>query len=411
MEKRRILRLKEIAANNQQSMMFIVVALAAILLAGQTAQAATKKPFEWPKAGDERVPPKKEDTAAPAKNARSLAKKEAAAESEEGRSAAKNEASAKEESATKDEVKSADRDPDRPYADEAIKHYNRGVELHKQGFLNQAVQEYKAAIEADDRVAEAYSNLGAIYLAQKGWAKAVEAFNKALTLKPDRPTTWNGLGNALYARGQIAEAKEKWRKALEVDPNFASAYYNMGNALESEKDSKAAIVEFMKAINANPKMADAYYRIGSILHKEKHPAQSAVFLAKAIEYAQPEADFLREAKKTLSALQAEFKRDSDTAHEVEMSVMPPQKEEELIERPNDSGSRAQAAKPEPSQKAESSGDSEKPAKKGLFRRKTKSDKSDKKVEMFVQPPDARDDLKPDPQSTGGQNDSAGNPWN
>jgi tetratricopeptide (TPR) repeat protein len=101
------------------------------------------------------------------------------------------------------------------YADEAVKHYNRGVEFHQNGSLNQAVQEYKAAIEADGRLAEAYSNLGAVYLAQKSYAKAAEAFNKALALKPDRPTTLNGLGNALYARGQAAvHGEEHGRLAL-----------------------------------------------------------------------------------------------------------------------------------------------------------------------------------------------------
>ena len=84
------------------------------------------------------------------------------------------------------------------HPDEAVKHYNRGVDLHQSGFLNQAISEYKAAIEADDQFEEAWSNLGGVYASQKSFNKAIEAFEKALEIKPDRPTTLNGLGTVLY---------------------------------------------------------------------------------------------------------------------------------------------------------------------------------------------------------------------
>src|SRR5271155_5736421 len=51
------------------------------------------------------------------------------------------------------------------YSEAAIKHYNRGVELHGQGFLNQAIQEYRQALESDSRMEESWSNLGGIYAA------------------------------------------------------------------------------------------------------------------------------------------------------------------------------------------------------------------------------------------------------
>jgi len=171
----------------------------------------------------------------------------------------------------------------RTYNEDALKHYNRGVELHQSGFLNQAIAEYRAAIEADDRMEEGWSNLGGIYAAQKSYTKAIEAFQKALILKPDRPTTLNGYGTVLYAKGRIEDAKEKWLQATQVDPKFASAYYNMGTALEYEKRTPDAIRSFVKAIEVNPGMADAFYRVGSIFFKETHWAQAHTMLKKAVE--------------------------------------------------------------------------------------------------------------------------------
>lgn len=219
-------------------------------------------------------------------------------------------------------AKPAEAEEKRPYAEAAVKHYNRGVELHQSGFLNQAITEYRAAIETEPRMEEAHSNLGLIYAAQRNYTKAIEAFNKALSLKPARPKTLNGLGTVLYARGKVAEAMEKWKQAIAIDPQFASAYYNMGNALESEKDYPGALDAYVKAIRIDPGMADAYYRIGSIFNKERHAAQASVLLAKAVELS-PDAEFVRDAKRQLEGLKNQFARESTEEPEVQMNVMPP----------------------------------------------------------------------------------------
>lgn len=301
----------------------------------------------------------------------------------------------------------AEKPKKKQYAEDAVKHYNRGVEFHQNGSLNQAIQEYKAAIVADGRLAEAYSNLGAVYLAQKSYDKAAEAFNKALALKPDKPTTLNGLGNALYARGKAAEAKDKWAKAVEIDPSFGSAYYNMGNALESEKDDKAALAEYMKAIEANPKvtMPDAYYRIGGILHKTKHLAQSNVFLKRSLELA-PSSDFVRDAQKMLKEQETEFTREAANK-ELEMTVVQPSKENRTTAKKSGDGTVAAVEKKPPAEKAAE----EKPSSDTgtgkprfpLFRRKAKEEK---KVEMFVQPPGSGDDLKPSPEDSGSKDNES-----
>ena len=211
----------------------------------------------------------------------------------------------------------------KPYSDEAIKRYNRGVELHQAGFLNQAIGEYKAAIAADDRMEEAYSNLGGIYAAQRSWNKAIEAFDKALELRPDRSTTLNGYGTVLYARGRTQEAMAKWELAVRADPAFASAYYNMGTALENEKKIPAALGVYSKAIEVNPSMADAYYRIGTIYAKQKHPAQALIVLRRALDLA-PDADFSHDARKQVTELNNQFGGEQkQNDKEVQMNVLPP----------------------------------------------------------------------------------------
>lgn len=219
-------------------------------------------------------------------------------------------------------VSSTPLDPNRPYSPEAIKHYNRGVELHQQAFLNQAIEEYRQALAADDRLERAWSNLGTIYTSQRSYAKATEAFERALQLKPDRPTTLNGLATLLYARNKVEEAKEKWKQVLSIDPKFASAAHNIGNACEGEKKYNEAIEWYIKAVDINPKMADALHRMGSIYQKQGHSAQAELMFERALEVS-PEGDFAKDARKQIGVIKSEFAKELAGQGDVKMNVVPP----------------------------------------------------------------------------------------
>lgn len=235
---------------------------------------------------------------------------------EDDKAQTKDEAQNKSEAKTETTSESGDAGKDKapasekkgPIAPEAIKHYNAGLELHKAGWLLKAVGEYKLALAADDRLEQAYSNLGLIYISQKNFSQAQDAFAKALKLRPNRPTSLNGMASVLFARNQVKPAIELWQKTISIDPKFASAYFNMGMALESDKRADEAKDSYIKAIELDPALAEAYFRVGSIFNKEKHPAQALVLLNQAVEL-QPESEFARDARKQISALEGQLARD------------------------------------------------------------------------------------------------------
>ncbi len=220
----------------------------------------------------------------------------------------------------KEEAKN--QDPSRPFNPAAVRDYNQGVELQQQGFLNQAIQKYKSAIDADDRLEQAFCNLGLIYIAQRNFAKASDAFKKAIVLKPSNPFSLNGMGSVLYSKGKVTEAMEKWQKAIEVDQNFYSAYFNMANAWKNEKDLQKALENYVMTIKTNPNMADAYYEVGLIFAKQKHSAQAMCMLNKAMQL-QPDGEFVAEAKKQVSALDGLMGKDDPADGEVKMNIVAP----------------------------------------------------------------------------------------
>jgi len=67
-------------------------------------------------------------------------------------------------------------------------HNSRGIELADRGWLDEAVKEFKKAIELDPSSAHAHDNLATVYSEKKLYAQALEEYLTALRLEPDSPT-------------------------------------------------------------------------------------------------------------------------------------------------------------------------------------------------------------------------------
>ena len=66
------------------------------------------------------------------------------------------------------------------------------------------------------------------------------------------------MGNALSAQGKLEEAIEAYNKALAIKPDYAEAYYNMGIALQDQGKLEEAIEAYNKALAIKPDYAEAY---------------------------------------------------------------------------------------------------------------------------------------------------------
>lgn len=98
---------------------------------------------------------------------------------------------------------------------------------YKQGDLDAALKAYREVLAEDDKVAWAYSRIGAI-LAQFGDQEAAEeSLHKAIELDPTLPQAHSNLGNIYYARGDYERALEKYQEAVRLDPHQPVYYENL----------------------------------------------------------------------------------------------------------------------------------------------------------------------------------------
>ena len=141
----------------------------------------------------------------------------------------------------------------------------QGAVLKGLGQLELSVDAYNKALAIKPDYAEAYNNMGVTLQEQGKLEEAIETYNKALTIKPDNAEAYYNMGNALQDQGKLEEAIEAYNKALAIKPDYADAYNNMGVILKDQGKLEEAIETYNKALAIKPDYADAYINMGNAL--------------------------------------------------------------------------------------------------------------------------------------------------
>jgi len=103
----------------------------------------------------------------------------------------------------------------------------RGIEHFREQEYIEAEQQFQAAIKLSRGNSWAWYNLGLLYMAQRNWNKALDAFDQALNgnLRPDWVEVWSYIyrGNSWDAIGQRERAIAEYNKAIGNGNNYDNA--------------------------------------------------------------------------------------------------------------------------------------------------------------------------------------------
>src|SRR5438105_2903195 len=80
-------------------------------------------------------------------------------------------------------------------------HNARGIELADRGWLDEAIKEFKKAIELDPNSAHAHDNLATVHAEKKNYRDALAEYLTALRLEPDSATAHYNLACFLSTHG------------------------------------------------------------------------------------------------------------------------------------------------------------------------------------------------------------------
>jgi len=103
----------------------------------------------------------------------------------------------------------------------------------------------KIALDLSQALTEKYPesapllNIRGILLRSAGQVElSIQAYNEALSIRPNYPEALNNLGVSLKSLGKVEEAIEAYVEAIRLRANYFTAYNNLGNALKHAKFSE-----------------------------------------------------------------------------------------------------------------------------------------------------------------------------
>ncbi|XP_076871157.1 PEX5-related protein isoform X2 [Brachyhypopomus gauderio] len=112
----------------------------------------------------------------------------------------------------------------------------------------------EAALQNPDRIdPDLQTGLGVMYNLSSEFNKAVEAFNAALSVRPEDYLLWNRLGATLANGDRSAEAVEAYTRALELQPGFIRSRYNLGISCINLGAHREAASNFLTALGLQRK--------------------------------------------------------------------------------------------------------------------------------------------------------------
>ncbi|MDP8244265.1 MAG: tetratricopeptide repeat protein [Candidatus Hinthialibacter antarcticus] len=103
-------------------------------------------------------------------------------------------------------------------ADQKQAFYNQGLEYYSQQKYDEAIEEYKKAIEVDPQDGELYLAVSMTYDRKAELDNALEYARKAVDFMPREPLAYTNLSRIFQKKGMIPEAED----AMAISKQIAS---------------------------------------------------------------------------------------------------------------------------------------------------------------------------------------------
>jgi tetratricopeptide (TPR) repeat protein len=168
---------------------------------------------------------------------------------------------------------------------QASAHFEHGLRLERSGRFDEAMSEYKHAVEADPSYAVAHNALGMHYRRKGLLTKAIEEFHMAVNLAQDYESYFN-MGKTLFDLGRHNEAREAFKHCLDLAPGDPEARYELACTNYGLGEYADALTDMHDLANQYPAdwefpyvVGSCYLRLGEY-HEAEEEFRKAVSLAK-----------------------------------------------------------------------------------------------------------------------------------
>ena len=158
-----------------------------------------------------------------------------------------------------------------------------GVAFFQHGFLREAEQAFQQVVAANPEDADAFYNLGTLYLRRNSPEEAKRNLEQALQLRPNYAEAWNNLGMLAAQQGNNEEAIHSFQRSLELRPSYSTALLNLGNLYRRQGDFAQAETFLKRAHDGAPADPEANYSLGMLYARKNEPGRAEQYLRAALQ--------------------------------------------------------------------------------------------------------------------------------
>ncbi|MEC7785569.1 MAG: tetratricopeptide repeat protein [Nitrospinota bacterium] len=115
------------------------------------------------------------------------------------------------------------------------------------------INEFKDVIKINREYARAHNYLGLTHLKKKSYSSAETSLLESIKINPKYAKAHNNLGVLYEEMGDTAKAIESYRMAQKLDPNDPDSLYNLGLAYNSLEDGENSVRYMVQAKKAHEK--------------------------------------------------------------------------------------------------------------------------------------------------------------
>jgi tetratricopeptide (TPR) repeat protein len=149
-------------------------------------------------------------------------------------------------------------------------HYRLGVLFLRRNLFDEAINQFKIAIDQDDSFAKAYQGLGICYLKTRQFKQALETFTFLVEQNDQYPDVLNFYGLTHLFLGDHDRAMSLFKEAIQLNPNYTESQFNFGVAIyksaldgvknPSEVTVPARVSIYLKQVRNNEKYLSNYWQ-------------------------------------------------------------------------------------------------------------------------------------------------------
>ena len=149
----------------------------------------------------------------------------------------------------------------------------RGFILQDLGRHGEAIQSFDLALQIDPQHPDVWFHRGYSQLELREYGPAEASLREVVRLTPQNDEAWTNLGNALLGQFKGVEALQAYRKAIDLRPS-AQAYHALAGGLSAMADLPGALRAAQTATQLEPKRAEYQAHLGSLLSASKRTADA-----------------------------------------------------------------------------------------------------------------------------------------